>query len=83
MLMNAENKSQKVQRWKLHCQEFDFKVEHIPGEDNIEADGFSRLVLPPEEGEESNLELQALELHASQEKHQVSKMNYEKIQSVH
>ena len=27
--MNAENKSQKVQRWKLHCQEFDFKVEHI------------------------------------------------------
>ena len=36
-----------------------------------------------EEGEESNLELQALELHASQEKHQVSKMNYEKIQSVH
>ena len=26
--MNAENKSQKVQRWKLHCQEFDFKVEH-------------------------------------------------------
>ena len=41
--MNAENKSQKVQRWKLHCQEFDFKVEHIPGEENIEADGFSRL----------------------------------------
>ena len=81
--MNAENKSQKVQRWKLHCQEFDFKVEHISGEDNVEADGFSRLVLPPEEGEKSNLELQALELHASQEKHQVSKMNYEKIQSVH
>ena len=81
--MNAENKSQKVQRWKLHCQEFDFKVEHISGEDNVEADGFSRLVLPPEEGEKSNLELQPLELHASQEKHQVSKMNYEKIQSVH
>ena len=34
--MNAENKSQKVQRWKLYCQEFDFKVEHISGEENVE-----------------------------------------------
>ena len=31
-------------RWKLAIQEFDFKIEHIPGKDNIVADGFSRLV---------------------------------------
>ena len=62
--MNAENKSQKVQRWKLHCQEFDFKVEHIPGEENIEADGFSRLVQPLQEEEDPTLELQAFELDA-------------------
>ena len=55
--MNAENKSQKVQRWKLSCQEFDFKVEHIPGEVNIEADGFSRLVEIPSDQVESALEL--------------------------
>ena len=47
--MNAENKSQKVQRWKLYRQEFDFKVEHISGEENVEADGFSRLVQPKED----------------------------------
>ena len=54
--MNAENKSQKVQRWKLSCQEFDFKVEHIPGEVNIEADGFSRLVEIPSDQVDSALE---------------------------
>ena len=81
--MNAENKSQKVQRWKLHCQEFDFKVEHIPGEENIEADGFSRLVQPLQAEGEANLQLQALELDASLEQYQVSKINYEKIKSVH
>ena len=68
---------------QCHSKESDKKKAYLPGENNIEADGFSRLVLPPEEGEKSNLELQALELHASQEKHRVSKMNYEKIQSVH
>ena len=31
------------------------KVEHIPGEENIEADGFSRLVQPLQEEEESTL----------------------------
>ena len=81
--MNAENKSQKVQRWKLHCQEFDFRVEHIPGEENIEADGFSRLVQPLHVEGEANLQLQALELDASLEQYQVSKINYEKIKSVH
>ena len=80
--MNAENKSQKVQRWKLYCQEFDFKVEHISGEENVEADGFSRLVQPLQE-DVANFELQAFELDASLEKHQVSKINYEKIQSAH
>ena len=34
----------KVKRWKLAIQHFDFDVEHIKGELNIEADGFSRLI---------------------------------------
>ena len=81
--MNAENKSQKVQRWKLSCQEFDFKVEHIPGEVNIEADGFSRLVEIPSNQVESALELQSLELSASKEEYKISKTNFEKISSIH
>ena len=38
----------KVKRWKLDIQCFDFDVEHIAGEKNIEADGFSRLISVPE-----------------------------------
>ncbi len=38
-----------MKRWKLAIQGFDFKVEHIRGVDNIEADAFSRLVPFPEE----------------------------------
>ena len=39
--INSEPK-QKVQRWKLAIQSFDFWIEHIPGKDNIVADGLSR-----------------------------------------
>jgi len=35
----------KVKRWKMAIMEFDCEVEHIPGKDNVVADGFSR-VLP-------------------------------------
>ena len=38
----------KVKRWKLAIQCFDFDVEHIGREKNIEADGFSRLISVPE-----------------------------------
>jgi hypothetical protein len=39
--------SQKVQRWKLALQEFDFDIEHVAGIDNTVADAFSRLCPPP------------------------------------
>ena len=35
--------SDKVLRWKLDIQQFDFDVEHIPGPDNIVADLYPRL----------------------------------------
>ena len=35
--------SDKVLRWKLDIQQFNFDVEHIPGPDNIVADLYSRL----------------------------------------
>ena len=34
----------KVHRWKMTIQEFDCFVEHIPGTDNVVADGFSRVL---------------------------------------
>ena len=35
--------SDKVLRWKLDVQQFDFDVEHIPGPENVVADLYSRL----------------------------------------
>jgi transposase InsO family protein len=35
--------SQKVRRWGIALQEFDFDIEHVPGKDNFVADSFSRL----------------------------------------
>jgi hypothetical protein len=40
--------SAKVLRWKLAIQEYDFEIQHIPGDKNMVADCFSRLcTLPP------------------------------------
>jgi hypothetical protein len=41
--------SQKVKRWKLAIQQYDFDIQHIPGRLNQIADGFSRLQGVPEE----------------------------------
>jgi hypothetical protein len=38
-----KNISPKVIRWKLKIQEYDFKIEYIPGPLNIEADALSRM----------------------------------------
>ncbi len=43
LLYLNEKASQKVQRWKLEVQQYNFDVEHIPGVDNIVADLYSRL----------------------------------------
>jgi len=36
--------SQKVRRWGIAMQEYDFTIEHVPGKDNFVADSLSRLV---------------------------------------
>ena len=38
--------SPKVTRWKIELQNYDFRIEHVAGVDNIPADVFSRLVIP-------------------------------------
>ena len=39
-----EPPSAKVRRWKIAIQGYDFNIEHIPGVDNVVADGLSRLL---------------------------------------
>jgi hypothetical protein len=41
--MNVDHKD-KVKRWKIAIQHFNFDVLHIEGEINVEADALSRLV---------------------------------------
>jgi hypothetical protein len=36
--------SEKVRRWKLYIQEYNFNIEHIKGEENIVADAMTRLI---------------------------------------
>ena len=44
-----ESANRKVNGWKRAIQHYDFDIEYIPGEDNIMADGFSRLIATKEE----------------------------------
>lgn len=37
--------SQKIRRWGIAVQDFDFDIEHVPGKDNFVADAFSRLCI--------------------------------------
>ncbi len=41
--MNKPGSSEKVTRWKLAVQDFDFELNHIPGVENVVADPLSRL----------------------------------------
>lgn len=43
--------SEKVRRWKLYIQDYNFHIEHIKGEHNIVADALSRLVFEPSDRE--------------------------------
>ena len=45
--MNTDHK-EKVKRWKIAIQHYDFDVQHIKGKFNVEADALSRLVPTPE-----------------------------------
>lgn len=74
--------SQKVQRWKLALQEFDFNIEHVAGTSNSVADAFSRLCLnnqPARKEEESEESIAALEVFRSR----IPEEHYRKISSHH
>lgn len=70
--------SQKVRRWRLFIQEFNFVVEHIAGEDNIVADAFSRLCAI-DATDRKEFVLCARE----EENVRIPEENYRQIQSVH
>jgi hypothetical protein len=44
LLYLNEAGSAMVTRWKIEIQNYNFRIEHIPGVENIPADVFSRLI---------------------------------------
>ncbi len=54
LLYINEKASPKVLRWKIDIQQFNFDVEHIPGPDNVVADLYSRLTVPPSDDSDVN-----------------------------
>ncbi len=73
--------SQKVRRWRLFIQEFNFQVEHIAGEDNLVADAFSRLCTL--EVSDHDFELCASETRAKKDNVKIPDEYYRKIKLVH
>ena len=80
--MNTDHKD-KVKRWKIAIQHFNFDVLHIDGKDNVEADTLSRLVPFPSK-ETPSLNLNNLEQSEMIEPRQyLSKKIFKKIQQAH
>ena len=80
--MNTDHKD-KVKRWKVAIQHFNFDVLHIDGKDNIEADALSRLA-PFPTTDVNNTSLNSLEQSEMIEtKSYLSKNIYQKIQLAH
>ena len=84
-----EAPSQKVMRWKLAIQEFMFDIEHIPGNTNVVADGFSRFCLFPTNDEEESTE-QEEDIYLSEsflapilDGYSLDSKTYQKISKVH
>jgi transposase InsO family protein len=77
-LNNSAN--EKVNRWKMKIQNYSFDIEYIPGEQNIIADAFSRLISFKEEYV-SNLE--EVELLCILDELKLDTITYTKISAVH
>ena len=76
--MNLDHR-EKVKRWKLAIQHFDFDVEHIPGVDNIIADGLSRWCQLPTEPTTTHLNV----VTSSQEPRMIPASIYNQIKQYH
>ena len=78
--------SDKVIRWKLAIQEYNFHIEHIKGEKNFIADALSRLVIPAALLDKSSSDPQLWEILAASElteKIEIPKQLYHEIGRVH
>jgi hypothetical protein len=81
--INLES-SQKVRRWKLFLQDFNFKMEHVAGVDNPVADAFSRLCVNINEVPEYSRDIVLATLQTVKERDfKIPTAEYHKIGQVH
>ena len=74
---------EKVKRWKLSIQHFDFDIEHIQGELNIEADWFSRILVTSNEDVLNKVTLYVIREEFPIKRPKLSLQTYEAIKKVH
>jgi hypothetical protein len=80
--INLES-SQKVRRWKLFLQDFNFQMEHVAGVNNSVADAFSRLCSHQSTAETEEPHESSLFLLQSEESVKIPTNEYRKIGRVH
>jgi transposase InsO family protein len=80
--INLES-SQKVRRWKLFLQDFNFQMEHVAGVNNSVADAFSRLCSHQSTVETEEPHESSLFLLQSEESVKIPTNEYRKIGRVH
>lgn len=79
--INLES-SQKVRRWKLFLQDFNFRMEHVAGTDNTIADAFSRLCSISSAADEETFDNRLFLLETT-ESVRIPAPEYKKISKVH
>ena len=72
-----ESANLKVNRWKLKIQHFDFDIEYLPGNENIIADIFSRMVINNDNNNSNN------NVNAIINRFTINANIYKKIRKVH
>ena len=57
----------KVARWLVELENFDYRVEYVPGKDNVEADYLSRIEIPERSNEPESIQEKACIYHAEEQ----------------
>ena len=52
--MSAQDPTNRITRWVMHLQQYDFEIDHRPGTANGNADGLSRAPVNPATPEEED-----------------------------
>ena len=88
LIYMRDSKKEKVLRWKIETQSFDFSLKHIKGDKNVLADAFSRMCVNEEEEERKEIVINAFKTSSQKRSEKINKVvipshHYKMIGSFH